>query len=81
MDFRGKRLEYYLTILNKENINFEIIDPNYEKINNYSDYMNNLKLKEIIDKLLDLDMNSISFRQSFEILSNVHEDLVKIYKN
>lgn len=81
MDFHGGRLEYYISILKKEKVNFEIVDSNYEKINNYSDYINNLKLKETIDKLLNLDMESISFKESFEILSNIHNDLVKIYKH
>lgn len=81
MDFHGSRLEYYISILKKEKVNFEIVDSNYEKINNYSDYINNLKLKETIDKLLNLDMESISFKESFEILSNIHNDLVKIYKH
>lgn len=81
MDFHGSRLEYYINILKKEKVDFEIVDSNYEKINNYSDYINNLKLKETIDKLLNLDMESISFKESFEILSNIHNDLVKIYKH
>ncbi len=81
MDFHGSRLEYYINILKKEKVDFEIVDSNYEKINNYSDYINNLKLKETIDKLLNLDMNSISFKESFEILSNIHNDLIKIYKH
>lgn len=81
MGFHGSRLEYYLTIFKKENVDFEIIDPCYEKINNYTDYINNLKIKELINKIIELDMNSISFKESFEILSNIRETLVKVYKN
>ena len=44
--FPQKRLEFYIDKLNSLNILFEIVDLNYSKVDNYSDYLNNNKNKE-----------------------------------
>lgn len=78
--FPEKRLEYYTNLLENRNISFEIIDSKYSKIDNYSDYLNNINLKEIIDSLLQIDMNNISYKESFDFLFNISENVKKIYK-
>lgn len=64
-----------------ELFDFEIIDNNYSKIDNYSDYYKNENLKSIINSIIELDMNDISFKQAFEILNNLHIKLKEIYKS
>ncbi len=78
--FPTSRLEYYINLLKQNNVNFQIIDPNYDKVNNFTDYINNENVKKIILKLINLDINNITFKQSFDILYNVHLELQKIYK-
>jgi len=78
--FPEKRLSYYISLLENRNINFEIIDPKYNKIDNYSDYLNNSNLKETIDFLLNIDMNEISYKEAFDFLFSISENVKKIYK-
>lgn len=77
--FPEKRLSFYVDMLRNLDIDFEIIDLKYDKIENYSDYLNNNKLKEIIDKLISIDMNNIAYKDSFELLLDINKDLKKIY--
>ena len=49
--FPISRLEFYIGQLEKRKIPFQIIDDDYSKIENYSDYMNNSKLKKIISEI------------------------------
>lgn len=79
--FPQKRLEFYVEKLNSLNISFEIIDLNYSKIDNYSDYLNNNKIKDIIKSILDIDMDDISFREAFDFLYNTKKEIEKIYNN
>ena len=44
--FPQNRLEYYISQLTISKIPFEIVDLNYSKIDNYSDYLNNIKIKK-----------------------------------
>lgn len=77
--FPLKRLEFYINLLKQKNVDFEIVDNNYSKIENYSDYLNNESVKNILHSIVELDMNDISFKQAFEILNNLHIKLKQIY--
>ncbi len=79
--FPQKRLEYYTNLLSNSNIPFEVIDLNYSKIDNYSDYLNNMKTKDIIQSIMAIDMNNISFKESFEFLDKIKKQLQEIYNN
>lgn len=72
--FPEKKLEYYSALLSQNNIDFEVVDLKYNKVENFSDYLNNLKFKNIINTLIDLDINSISFRDAFNILEKLCEE-------
>lgn len=79
--FPQNRLEHYVSKLNEINdINFEIIDSDYGKIENYNDYLNNNKMKFIIDDILKLDLDDTTFRQAFDILSNLKLKVEEVYK-
>ena len=70
--FPQNRIEFYTEKLNLLNITFEIVDSNYSKIDSYSSYINNEKLKNIV--------TSISFKDSFEFLGKINLELKEIYK-
>ena len=78
--FPISRLEYYLELLNKRNINFEIIDGNYSKIENYEDYMNNCKLKKIIIYINNLDLDNVTFKEAYNYLEKLKNEIKKVYK-
>jgi len=78
--FPQRRLDFYTNELISKNITFEIIDLNYSKIENYSDYLNNIKLSEIIQSIINLDIDNVSFREAFDFLYKTKEELLKIYK-
>lgn len=77
--FPTHRLEYYLKLLEENQISFEIIDENYEKIENYQDYLNNLNLKAITDKILSIDFDNITYKQAYEILQEIHAQIQDLY--
>lgn len=79
--FPQKRLEFYIDKLNSLDILFEIIDSNYSKVDNYSDYLNNNKIKDIIKSIIQIDMNNISFKESFEFLEKTKTELENIYNS
>lgn len=76
--FPQSRLEHYISQLKLSNISFEIID-NHSKIENHSDYIHNIKVKNIIDTIINIDMNDITFKQSFELLEKINKELKEIY--
>lgn len=76
--FPEKKLEYYSSLLKQNNIDFEVIDLKYSKIENYSDYLNNIKFKNIINTLRNIDINNISFKEAFLILEKLSEEAKNI---
>lgn len=76
--FPEKRLDYYSSLLSQNDVDFEVVDLKYNKIENFSDYLNNLKFKNIINTLIDLDMNSISFKDAFDILEKLSTEAKNI---
>ena len=78
--FPTSRLDYYIDKMQTRGIKFKIIDEDYSKIENYTDYMNNNKLKEIVNKIIKINLDEISFRQAYEILEDVKLEIMEIYK-
>lgn len=78
--FPISRLDYYIDKMQTRGIKFKIIDEDYSKIENYTDYMNNNKLKEIVNKIIKINLDEISFRQAYEILEDVKLGIMEIYK-
>ena len=78
--FPISRLDYYIDKMQTRGIKFKIIDEDYSKIENYTDYMNNNKLKEIVNKIIKINLDEISFRQAYEILKDVKLEIMEIYK-
>ena len=79
ISFPVSKLDYYTRLLDALSISFKLIDDTYGTIDNYTDYLNNIHLKKIIDRILSLDFNNITFKESFDILFSMQKDLQKIY--
>ena len=77
--FPISRQEHYLRILQAKEISFQIIDNTYGVIENYSDYMNNDKLKTIIQDIVNINFDEITFKQAYEILLSTSKNLKQIY--
>ena len=73
------RLDYYVEQLKNREIPFEIVDKDYSKIENYEDYMNNNKLKTIIKNVKKIDLDNITFRDAYQILENLKQEIEQIY--
>ena len=78
--FPISRLEFYIEQLKKRNIDFEIIDGDYSKIDNYTDYMNNSKIKKIIKDIENMDLDNLTFKQAYEFLEKTKQEITKIYE-
>lgn len=71
--FPVSQLDKYIILLNKLKIKYKVIDnlPN----SNVNDYMKNIEIKKILNKIADLDMNNTTFQQSFNILLDIQNKL------
>ncbi|MCI9178230.1 MAG: hypothetical protein HFJ28_06795 [Clostridia bacterium] len=79
--FPVSKLDHYVRLMQAHNIPFKIADDTYGIINNYTDYLNNEQLKDIVNQLLALDFDNITFKEGFETLLSVQKDLKKIYSS
>ena len=68
--FPLNQLEKYKSLLAEKNINFEIIDnlPN----SSVENYLNDIEIKKILNKIANLDMDEISYKQAHEILTEIN---------
>lgn len=74
--FPISQLDKYIILLKKMKIKYKIIDnlPN----SNINTYMNNIEIKKILNKIVELDMNNTTFQQAFNILLDTQTKLKKI---
>ena len=61
--FPVSRQEHYFKLLEAKNINFKVLDDKYGVIENYSDYMNNSELKDIINKIININFDEITLEK------------------
>lgn len=78
--FPHSQITKYQKFLQNSNIIFEIIDRNYNAIDNYTDYINNDIAKNILDTINSLDLDNTSPKEAFEILLKF-QTLAKKLKN
>ena len=76
--FPISQLDKYVELLKKNDLKYKIIDnlPNQ----NTNDYLNNIEIKKIINKILDIDFDNITFQQSFNMLLDIQNKLKNICK-
>ena len=77
--FPIKQLEKYKTLMEQKELKFKIIDnlPNSTSVN---DYMNNIEIKQILNKIYSLDLNNTTFHDAFNILLDTQNKLKNIVK-
>lgn len=78
--FPVSRQEHYIRILQAKEVKFQIVDSTYGVIENFTDYMNNDKLKNIVNDILDINFDEVTFKQAYEILVSTNSKLKEIYK-
>ena len=76
--FPNTRLDFYLSLFKKNSIDFEIIDYVYGKINNISNYLENEKIKSIVNEIISVDFDNITFKESYKKLENIANTLNNI---
>ncbi len=71
--FPVSQLDKYIILLNQMKIKYKVIDnlPN----SNINDYMKNVEIKKILNKISNLDMNNTTFQQSFNLLVDIQKKL------
>lgn len=74
--FPISKIDKYKTILSEKNIKFKIID-NLPNEMTTIDYMNNVEIRQILNKISTLDMNNTTFQQAFNILLDIQSKLKK----
>lgn len=74
--FPVSQLDKYIILLNNLKIKYKVIDnlPN----SNVNDYMKNIEIKKILNKITDLDMNNTTFQQSFNILLDLQNKIKEL---
>lgn len=74
--FPVSQLDKYIILLNKMKIKYKVIDnlPN----SNINEYLKNVEIKKILNKITDVDMNNTTFQQSFNILLDIQNKLKEI---
>ena len=79
--FPSKRIDYYSSLLNKMNVDFDIIDFSTTSTKSTKDYINSYNFDDIIDLLINIDFNNITFKEAFETLYDLSNRTKKILDN
>ena len=67
-------LEKYKKLLTDKEIKYKIIDNLPENVK-HTDYINNIEIKKIVNKINEIDMNNTTFQQAFNILLDIQNKL------
>ena len=76
--FPISQIDKYRGLLEQRGIKYQIIDnlPN----SNVSDYLNNVELKKILNRICTIDMNNTTCKQAFNTLLDIQNKLKSILK-
>lgn len=74
--FPQTKLDFYSNLLRNNNVDFEIIDSNYGKIERIDEYLSNENIKSVIADIVSIDFNEISYKEAYNKLENIS----KIFK-
>ena len=74
--FPVSQLDKYIILLNNMKIKYKVIDnlPN----SNINDYMKNVEIKKLLNKISSIDMNNTTFQQAFNILLDIQKKLKEL---
>lgn len=76
--FPVSQIDKYIVLFEKINLKYKIIDNLHNQSTN--DYLNNIEMKKIVKKILEIDFNNTTFQQSFNMLLDIQKKLKDIYK-
>ncbi len=74
--FPVSQLDKYIILLNKMKIKYKVID-NLQN-SNVNDYIKNIEIKKILNKISNIDMNNTTFQQAFNTLLDIQNKLKKL---
>ncbi len=74
--FPVSQLDKYIILLNEMKIKYKVID-NLQN-SNVNDYIKNIEIKKILNKISNIDMNNTTFQQAFNTLLDIQNKLKKL---
>ena len=72
--FPVSQLDKYIILLNKMKIKYKVIN-NLPNDSNINDYLKNVEIKKILNKIIDIDLNNTTFQQAFNTLLDIQNKL------
>lgn len=72
--FPVSQLDKYIILLNKMKIKYKVIN-NLPNDSNINDYLKNVEIKKILNKIVDMDLNNTTFQQAFNTLLDIQNKL------
>ena len=76
--FPISQIEKYKKIMEQKDIKYQIIDNLPDS--NVNDYLNNIEIKKVLNKISSLDMNNTTYQQAFNLLLDVQNKLKELTK-
>lgn len=73
--FPSSQFLKYNKLLNDNNINFKIIENDYNTISDKEKYINDISQLKLIDQISNVDTDNISPHQALNILINLQESI------
>ena len=78
--FPIQSLNKYLNLLKNTNYHVEIVNSDTDKPLSSSEYLYYEKIQKIVDDFLQINVDSLSISQAYDVLYNTQNKLVDIYK-
>lgn len=72
--FPVSQLDKYIILLNKMKIKYKVIN-NLPNDSNINDYLKNVEIKKILNKIADMDLNNTTFQQALNTLLDIQNKL------
>ena len=72
--FPVSQLDKCIILLNKMKIKYKVIN-NLPNDSNINDYLKNVEIKKILNKIADMDLNNTTFQQAFNTLLDIQNKL------
>lgn len=76
--FPVNSLEKYLNLFNSLNLNIKIIDSvDYNTVYNVNDYKLNSDIKNLFDKILNTNIESLSIQEAYSFLEDLQNEILQ----
>lgn len=76
--FPVSNLSKYLEKLDKVNMRYELIDNNYFKIDSPTAYIKSISIKNILNSIKNLELDSITPKEAYNILYNLQKQALEV---